>query len=147
MGLKERLRGKRVYFDANIFIYLLEGNEVFEPAVSQLRDLISEDQITVMSSDLIYTEVLAHPALSGNKDAIEHIIGFIGNFDVQPLTQSITVHAGILRGETGMKTPDALHVAAAVQSSAEVFLSNDKGIRTPEGVERILIKDYIDDRE
>jgi len=147
MGLKERLRGKRVYFDANIFIYLLEGNELFEPAVSQLRDLIADDQITVISSDLIYTEVLAHPALSGNKDAIEHIISFISNFDIHPVTQSITIHAGILRGETGMKTPDALHVASAVQGSAEVFLSNDKGIRTPDGVECILIKNYLNDQE
>ena len=127
MGLKSLLRGKRVYFDANIFIYLLEGNEIFEPAIRQLRDLITDDQITVISSDLIYTEVLAHPALSGDQDAIEHIIGFISNFEIHQVTQEITIHAGILRGETGMKTPDALHVAAAAQNGADVFLSNDRG--------------------
>lgn len=143
MGLKTLLRGKRVYFDANIFIYLLEGNEIFEPAVRQLRDLIADDQITVISSDLIYTEVLAHPALSGDKVAIEHIIGFISNFEIHRVTQEIAIHAGILRGETGMKTPDALHVAAAAQNGADVFLSNDRGIRTPKGVERILIKDHV----
>lgn len=143
MGLKEVLHGKRVYFDANIFIYLLEGNEAFEPALIDLRDLIAEEQITVTSSDLVYTEVLAHKRLVGDTAAIEHIIGFIGNFEIHRVTQEVTIHAGILRGETGMKTPDALHVAGAIHNGSEVLLTNDGGIKTPNGVQRIVIEDYV----
>lgn len=143
MGLREILEGKRVYFDANIFIYLLEGNEVFEPAVSVLRDLIAEEQITVTSSDLVYTEVLAHKRLVGDTAAIEHIIGFVGNFEIHRVTQEVTIHAGILRGETGMKTPDALHVAGAIHNGSDVLLTNDPGIKTPNSLQRIVIKEYV----
>lgn len=143
MGLRKILEGKRVYFDANIFIYLLEGNEVFEPAVSVLRDLIAEEQITVTSSDLVYTEVLAHKRLVGDTAAIEHIIGFIGNFEIHRVTEEVAIHAGILRGETGMKAPDALHVAGAIHNGSEVVLTNDGGIKTPNGIQRIVIGEYV----
>ena len=41
-----------------------------------------------------------------------------------------------------MKTPDALHVASAIQNNAEIFLTNDAGIRTPASIRRVLFADY-----
>lgn len=143
MGLKKALHGKRVYFDANIFIYLLEGNETFETVLSDLRDLIADEAITVVSSDLVYTEALAHRRLVGNAAAIEHIVGFIGNFEILPLSQGVAIHAGILRGETGMKTPDALHVACAIEGGCDVLLTNDAGMRVPPHMSRLLMSEFL----
>ena len=66
MGLKDALRGKRVYFDTNIFIHLLEGSEQFEAAMLDIRDLIADDGIQVSSCDLIFTEML--PLHARNRD-------------------------------------------------------------------------------
>ena len=56
MGLKNILRDKRVYFDTNIFIYLLEGSEHFQDALSDLEALIANEAIKIASCDLVYTE-------------------------------------------------------------------------------------------
>lgn len=58
MGLKNILRDKRVYFDTNIFIYLLEGSEQFQDALSDLEALIANEAIKITSCDLVYTEIL-----------------------------------------------------------------------------------------
>ena len=63
MELRNILQGKSIYFDTNIFIYLLEGNTVLEPVLETLRKLISHEQIQVHSSQLVYTEILAHKKL------------------------------------------------------------------------------------
>lgn len=140
--LKDTLMGKRVYFDTNIFIYILEGNSILETAINDLRDLILEENITVTSCDLTYTELLPFHARKKDYHAIEHIIEFIGKFEISPITKQAFIHAGILRGETGMKTPDALHVVSAIQNGSEVFLTNDAGIKTPSSMERVLISDF-----
>ena len=53
------------------------------------------------------------------------------------------MHAGIIRAETGMKSPDALHVASAAKHHCEVFLTNDKAIRLPQGITQVIISEYI----
>ena len=59
-----------------------------------------------------------------------------------PVSFDISIHAGVLRGETGMKTPDAIHVATAMKEKCDVFFTNDKQIKTPKSLERILFSDY-----
>jgi len=142
MGLTKTLYGKRVYFDANIFIYLLEGNDTLKTAIQELSTLISGGNIHVTSSDLIYTEILPFHARKKDYKAIEHIIAFIDHFEITPITKESFIHAGILRGETGMKTPDALHVMSAIQNGSDIFLTNDMGIKMPSNMTRVLISDF-----
>ena len=142
MGLKNILRDKRVYFDTNIFIYLLEGSEQFQDALSDLEALIANEAIKITSCDLVYTEILPCHARKPDKEAIEHIVEFLNAFEIFRISRETAIQAGILRGETGMKTPDALHVASAIQNDAEIFLTNDVGIRTPASIRRVLFADY-----
>ncbi len=146
MGLIEILKENDVYFDAIIFIYLLDGNEAYSTALDDIRKHIATDQVRVFSCNLIYTEILPYHAKQNNQGAIEHIIRFLDNFDIVRISKDITIHAGILRGETGMKTPDALHVATAINQSinqrCSLFLTNNAGIRVPKNMQRILLSDF-----
>lgn len=40
-----------------------------------------------------------------------------------------------------MKTPDALHVATAINQQCSIFLTNDSGIRVPTAMRPILLSD------
>lgn len=143
MGLKNALQNKNVYFDTNIFIYLLEGYKEYSALLSGIQALIENNQISVFSSDLVYTELLPPHAKLGNKKAIEQTIEFVSTFNVATISKEIFIHAGILRGETNMKAPDAIHVATAMASDCEVFLTNDKDIQTPKWIEKVLLSDYL----
>ena len=59
---------------------------------------------------------------------------------VVPVTRDILRDAAHVRGELGMKLPDAIHVATARERECKVFITNDKGIRLPDGMRRFLLK-------
>ena len=144
MGLKSTLMGKRVYFDTNIFIYWLEGNSSLTTALQALRESIMESACSIHSCDLVYTEIL--PALVKNADhtAIKNTLDFLAEdiFEINPVQKHIFLKAGFLRGEIGMKAPDSIHVASAIDAQCDIFLTNDKGIRVPKTMQRVIISDY-----
>ena len=76
MGLKEKIRRKKIYFDTNIFIYLFEGNKTAIPQIKLLQPLIEQEEITVVSSALVYAEMLPPVVKNGNQKIIQSLIDF-----------------------------------------------------------------------
>ena len=144
MKLKNKIQNRDVYFDANIFIYLLEGNKDYTKLLGDIQTLIENNDIRVFSSDLVYAELLPPHAKQGNKESMEQTINFLNKFNMITASKEIFIHAGILRGETNMKTPDAIHVATAMASGCEIFLTNDRNIRGTKHIEVVLLIDYLD---
>jgi predicted nucleic acid-binding protein len=139
--MSERLRGKRVYFDTNIFIYLIEGNEKLVAQIDELKNTILEGECSIFASDLVFTEILPPLVRSGNTKATNKLLAFLQDeraFHLVPLTRDVCIQAGVLRGQTGLKTPDAIHVASAMAENCDTFLTNDAGIQLPKTIERIL---------
>ncbi len=91
-----------------------------------------------VTSDLTYTELLPRPARSGDVRAMELMVAYLSAFESLAITREIAIHAGILRGETGMKSPDALHVAAALHGQCQALLTNDTALKTPEQLQKVL---------
>ena len=145
MELKNILRNKNVYFDSNIFIYLLEGNDELSDLLADIKELIANRDIGIFSTALAYTELIPPHAKQRNNKGIESAIEFLDSFNLIAPNKEILIHAGVLRGETGMKTPDAIHVATAIASSCDIFLSNDKNIRVPQNIQRVIFSDHLRD--
>lgn len=61
MGFLERLLGRRVYLDANVFIYALEGEPRIKETVIPLFAAIDAGTITAVTTELTLGEVLVHP--------------------------------------------------------------------------------------
>jgi len=145
MGLIDELRGKRVYFDANIFIYLIEGNAEFQTLLSEISQALADGLFEVVSSHLTLTEVLPPLVRKGDQELINKVIEFIcdaDTFDLREADESVCIQAAVLRAEYGIKTPDALHVATAIHENCEVFLTNDARIRAPNFLKRIILSDF-----
>jgi len=146
MGLAEELSGQRVYLDTNIFIYLIEGNPTFEPLMQALATALSSGNVSAYSSHITLTEILPLLVRRGEEDAITKTIELMsqsGLVSLTPADSEVCIQAGFLRGELGMKTPDALHVATAVHERCTVFLTNDVGIRVPNPLQRLLLMDFL----
>ena len=58
MGLRDRLRGKKVYFDANVFICLVEGFAAFQAQLAEIRDSLMAGEAYIFTSELTVFEVL-----------------------------------------------------------------------------------------
>jgi hypothetical protein len=61
MGLSEKLAGKHVYFDKNIFICTLEAPERYSVQLASLAELLQAEGSAVFTSELTLAELLIKP--------------------------------------------------------------------------------------
>ncbi len=135
LSLRETLRGRRVYFDTMIFIYLVEGFSELQAGLDDIRDCLLHGEAEVVTSHLSLCEALVHPFRTNNAERAAAYRDFIersGAFTLLPATLDIWIRASLYTGQFGLKTPDALHVASAVEADCEIFLTNDRRITAPE---------------
>lgn len=116
-----------VYLDANFVIYFVERNPVWGPkVVAHLTALLARgDQLAL--SDLTRLECQVGPLMSGDIVLLSKFTTFFQSPDVRvlPLTGAVCDRAAALRAKYRFKTPDAIHLAAAMEHSCNRFLTND----------------------
>ena len=132
------VRPIRVYLDSNILIHLIEGSEAFKAVLWPLVEAIDEGGIVVVTSDIAYAEVMVKP-FANNQDTYIHAHGALmsgaGPLQIAPVTRAVLKRSGQLRAQLGGKLADSIHVATAVEEGCSHFVSEDAGIRAPEGLE------------
>jgi len=142
MAAIAELRGKRLYLDANVFIYALESLAPWkEPAQALLR-WIDAGQCSAVTSELTLAECLTKPLQLGqteNAKLYENAIQSRPDFTVVPVGREILIEAARLRAPEGLKLPDAIHAATAIQNACDVFVTNDKSLVRLSGVQTMLL--------
>ncbi len=53
--------GKRVYLDANVFVYAIEGYPQFADGIRELFRKVDQGQVEAITSELTLAEVLVKP--------------------------------------------------------------------------------------
>ena len=129
--------GGRAYVDSNVIIYTMEGKAPLKAmAASALEGLIREGCVLV-TSELTVGECLAG-ALRQDRTLAEAYLAFFDDaalLEIAGVTRPLIRRAAELGAQFNMKLLDALHVATAEANACEVFLTNDRGIRAPAGIE------------
>jgi predicted nucleic acid-binding protein len=121
MGTPLAIRGPRValvFVDANILIYQLEENPSLGPGASARLAVLREAGDQVVVSDLVRLECRVGPLKSGDVDLLARYDGFFSHPDIQVagLTATVCDRATMIRARHGFRTPDALNLAAALES-------------------------------
>ena len=148
MELKNKLIGKKVYFDTNIIIYLVEGFLPYQKTLDNIQALLESDEIKAYSSELSLCETLIKPFQVGSTKGVSLFCSFLQEsacFELFPIDKNILIQSSYIAADKNMKIPDAIHVATAMASGCEIFLTNDKSIQTPKNLEKILLSDYLTD--
>jgi predicted nucleic acid-binding protein len=137
--------GKRVYFDTMVFIYLVEGFAELEKQLLEIRDSLLRGEAEVFTSELTRCETLVVPFRNNAAKLIANYREFIessGAFTVQPASRETWLRAGLYRAQFGLKAPDAIHMATAVETDCEVFVTNDAAIKAPRGMRVARLGEY-----
>ena len=118
----------RVYLDSAPIIYIVEN---IAPYTAQLRQRLSESETVQVCSDLTRLECRVKPVKDGNQALVTAFERYLSEIvsEVVPLSRGVIDYATDLRAHYGFKTPDAIHLAAAVLSGCDVFLTNDQRLR------------------
>lgn len=110
-----------IYLDSCIVIYLLEKH-------SQYYYLIIEklsEQLAVAISSLVMLECLVGPWKRGDVELAKRFEQFFETVNHLELDKNIFLLAAKQRAKFDLKTPDALHLAAAEYYSCLEFWTND----------------------
>ena len=147
MDITTKLTNQQVYFDTNIIIiYLIEGFTEYKQPLAKIRKLLETYQLQPITSELSLSECLVQPFKISATKTVSLYRTFLEDSDcfyLFPIHKDILVQAAYISAETNMKMPDSIHVATAINTNCNLFLTNYKSIRTPKNVEKVLISDYL----
>jgi len=131
----------RIFWDTNLFIYLLEDYGEFSRRVQRLRSsmLMRGDQL--VTSALTLGEVLVKPteegdsALCARYEAAITMSSVVVPFDVK----AAKLYAA-LRRDRALRAPDGVQLACAGSFGADLFITNDTRLRnkTVPGIQFIV---------
>lgn len=124
----------RVYLDAVVVIYLVEQNPLFAPAVGAALVKLGG---VLISSELARMEALVHPVRHNDAQRVLLFEAFFQSAVAQlrPVNRPVFDLAVQFRATHGwLKPADAIHLAAAVESGCDVFLTNDHRLNQFTGI-------------
>lgn len=114
----------RIYLDSCMIIGLIEGDRNQQQLLK--RHLTHR---RVCSSDLARLETRVLPMRAQNFAVLKQYDRFFAACVTVPLSRPVFDRATILRASSNLKTPDALHLAAAIQAQCSELWTSDKQLK------------------
>jgi predicted nucleic acid-binding protein len=116
-----------IYCESNILIYWLDQVGPFHLRARNRMLALQARGDRVAISDLTRLECRVGPLKRRDAAVLVAFDNFFARPDVHklPLTTAVFDRATQMRADLGFKTPDALHLAAAIEGGCNRFLTND----------------------
>lgn len=136
-----------VAIDTNCFIYFFEGGsprseyllrELFEPMMRGHRRGVA--------SVLVLSELLAYPYQLGKDDRAHELraaMVAMPGLVIRDVDADVADRSASLRSLLRFRLPDAIQVATALETGANVFLTNDRELLRAEQVVEVLLLDDL----
>jgi predicted nucleic acid-binding protein len=144
-ALASALAGHRlIALDTSIWIYHFEGSAAHGPTADSVLEAVSEGQVAGVASELVLLELLVAPLKKGAQDIADEIELTLLHFphlQLAPVAYTVLLRAAEIRARYGLRTPDAIMVATAVESGATLAVTNDDAWRKVKEVDVLLLHD------
>lgn len=128
-------KGKSVAVDSMIVIYILEQHPDYGEKIAAFLDKADR----VILSSLVYGEVLTGLYRIKAHEVIDEFLSFVESspkVEVHSFDTDVAfLFAKIRATNKSVSPPDCIHLATALQSGADLFLTNDKRLKSIEGIE------------
>ena len=138
----KKLYGTVVGLDTAPLIYFVEEHPAYLPFVDPFFEAVQRGDIQVVTSTLILTEVLVHPYKHGDLGLAQQYSRILlnsQNLKTIAVSPEIASKAARLRAAYGVKTPDSIQLATALDANAAVFLTNDGDLPAIPGLQIIVL--------
>ena len=146
MGLIGDLDGGPVALDTAVFIYFIEEHPLYLSLVEEIFVALNEERLIGVTSTITLLETLVVPIRAGNLTLAEQYEGHLSHSRgllLLDLDRPLVRLAAQLRALEGLKTPDALQIAAALQTGCTTFVTNDRRIPAVGGLRVLQLRDYL----
>src|SRR4051812_30650406 len=123
----------RIYVETAPVIYTVQQ---VAPYAATVDARLKAPAVVIVSSEFARMECLVLPFRKQDPMLIQDFDTCFAKqvSDMVAFTRGVFEQAAEIRARHGFKTPDALHLAAAVESACDVFLTNDAHLARFTGV-------------
>jgi predicted nucleic acid-binding protein len=134
-----------VYVDANALIYAVERIEPYASLLRPVWEAARRQTVRLIGSELLIIEALTGPLKASNAALVAAYEQVLRASDLQllPITGPILRQGAAVRATYGLKTPDAIHAATALDAVCSIYLTNDVGFRRVPGVSPVILSDLL----
>lgn len=116
----------RVFWDTNLFIYLVEGSAEFGALTIALAERMKERGDQIYTSTLTLGEVLIHPERFGRSDLRKEYEEVLSRrATLIPFDKDTARIYSRIQAQKKIKASDAIQLACAAQCQADLFVTND----------------------
>lgn len=118
----------RVFWDTNLFVYLLEDYGELSQRVHVLRERMIERQDQLCTSTMTLGEILVKPSALRRQDLIDKYDAALTSPAVLllPFDRAAARIYARIRNDSGVRPPDAVQLACAAQAECDLFITNDE---------------------
>ena len=142
--LDQIFESHRIALDANIFILAIEANQDFPIAAAFFERLKSKSRTVVTSVLTLLEATVPLFRLKASVAQITEYVDFVngyGKIQIIPVDGEVAVKAAQYRAEYRLEAPDAIHLATALSTGANIFVTADRDfkMKSVDGVKIITI--------
>jgi len=145
MKVDDALRNvTRLAFDTAPIIYFVEANPTYDELVSNIFSRVAGGEVSGWPSVVSLTEVLVRPISSGRKDlqqAYRRLLLNSTNFKTVPINSEVAESAARVRATYGLRLPDAIQIAFALDVRCQAIVCNDRSMRRVTELQVLVLDD------
>jgi predicted nucleic acid-binding protein len=132
--------------DTPVFIYYIEQTSPRAIAAGAILRAVTDCRFDAVTSVFTTLEITTQPLHLGRPeaaDAYEPLLGAIPKLAIVNLDTRVARIGAELRATYGLRTPDALQIAASLAHEAEAFVTNDRRLRRVGEIKVMLLEDFV----
>jgi len=116
----------RIFWDTNVYIYLLEDSGEFSELAATLRSKMLRRGDQLVTSSLTLGEILVKPTAQGDTELCRRYVQRISASSVVvPFDAEAAKRYAVLRCDRSLRSPDAIQLACASVARVDLFVTND----------------------
>ena len=131
-------------FDTAPIIYFVEASPTYDKIVSDIFNRVATGAINGWTSVISLIEVLVQPIISGRNDlqqAYRELLLDSSNFHTVPVNTNVAEHAARIRANYGLRLPDAIQIAFALDAGCQAIVCNDRSMRRVTDLKVLILDD------
>ena len=139
-------RHRRIALDTPVFIYQLENNPRYAGSTDRVFSWLESAGGRAVTSTITMTELLVQPYRDRDQRRVDEFYGLLSTYpNLEWIAPSLEIAdvAARIRATLGLRTPDALQAATALQAGISGLISNDTVFRRVAGLETIMLDDVL----
>ena len=135
-----------VYLDSAPLVYYIQDNQTFSGLISPIIDAIARGEKQGVTSYLTLLELLVMPFKKKRGDLADkyrRVLLKSPHMRLLPLGEDVAEEAARIRASYRFRTPDAVQLASAKLSRADIFITNDRKLRRYKEIRVLVLSEHL----